>query len=152
MLVTINTSFSEGTATSADYSNTDTSVTFSGGSSNTQCQVLSIVEDELLENDEVFTITLSSTDSAVYFGNATTIVTIQDSTQLLVGFVNTTGSVTEGGSYSACVSIFSGQLSNEVALTLNVQAASGQGMCLHTHIEELAHHLLQKSRYEQICS
>ena len=56
------------------------SVTFSSGSTmgNFECIEINIVEDQRLEADEVFDLTISSSNANVMINGATTTVTIED--------------------------------------------------------------------------
>ncbi len=125
--VTVDLEFTEDTATLADFSNTDMSLLFSNTSTNSQCFELNITVDDLLENDEVFNIALSSLDDVVEIVTRNIEVIVQDTSQLVVGFETPTGSVVEGGMFSACVRIVNGQLSDEFVLPLRVQSLVGQG-------------------------
>ena len=118
--VTINVDFTEDTASSQDFSHTDLTLTFDGSTSSSQCFELNITIDTLLEEDETFNIQLSSPDDVVDIVGETSTVTILDSTELLVGFVTPNRTVAEGGTFLACVMIFSGQLAPGFTLPLRV--------------------------------
>ena len=129
--VAVNVSFLEGSATSSDFSNTDITytfspifhLTFSGG----QCFPLNITEDNVLEDDEVFIISLSSPNQNVDFTNGSVEVTIQDSSVLYLGFENASYVVTEGHNITICVEIFYGSLAEQFTLPLNISPLSGEG-------------------------
>lgn len=65
-----------------DYSPGPFFVTFDS-TSNTQCASIPIVDDDLVENEESFSVSLGSANPAVLIGSpSTAIVTIQDSSGL----------------------------------------------------------------------
>ena len=53
-------------------------IIFSPGMTGPQCQSISITNDSILENDEVFVVALSTTDQDVILNPSTTSVTILD--------------------------------------------------------------------------
>ena len=114
-------------ATLQDFTIRDTTFTFDAESPNPQCFQLGVSEDGLLEDDELFSMLLSSPDDVVDIGIGTLEVTILDSSELVTGFVSPTDSVTEGGLFMACVEIVSGELAQLFALPLSVQPTDGQG-------------------------
>ena len=126
--VTVNVVFQEGTATSADYSNTDLSYTFSNDSDTSQCFVLLIIDDGLLEDNESFNVSLSSQQDVVTLVNSTTEVVVQDTSVLTVGFESAAYTITEGGSTLVCARIFNGSLAEQFVLPLSIISASEQGM------------------------
>lgn len=128
--VSVNVDFLEGSATFQDFSNRDTSLTFEAGSVGPQCIELDILVDGLLENEEQFSISLSSPNEVVDIVNGSLQVTVQDSTELEVGFVSPDGTVTEGETFMACVRIVSGQLAEQFVLPLSVEVSEGQGKLL----------------------
>jgi hypothetical protein len=121
-------SFIENTANNGDYANMNLTITFDSASSDSRCFPLVISEDGLLENDELFSISLSSADSKVDVENGSAQVTVLDSSELEVGFESALGIVTEGEVFMACVNITAGQLAEQFTLILSVQSLSGQGM------------------------
>lgn len=124
--VTMNVNFLGQTATQLeDFSNTNETLIFTEGSLNQVSFLVSIVQEDLLENDESFIITLTSTDNAVDIVNGTVEVTILDTSVLSVGFQNTEDLVTEGETLLACVQVFSGRLAEEISLPLTVSSLSG---------------------------
>jgi hypothetical protein len=125
--VSVSIQIEEGTATFEDFTNRDSALTFSADSGNLQCFELNISEDEFLENPEQFGIELFSPDDMVDVVNGSLAVTVEDSSEVVLGFANVTGSITEGGIFMACAQVFSGELAEQVVLTLNVQPSEGQG-------------------------
>lgn len=123
--VSVAISFIEESATFEDFHNTDLSFTFDATSSASQCFQLDIAEDDLLESDETFSISLSTRDPVVEILMATAAVTIQDTSMLDVGFESLNGSVTEGDTFLACVRIISGRLAEQFLLPLSVQVLTG---------------------------
>ena len=63
---------------SLDYSLVPENTTFSPGMTGPQCQSISITDDSILENDEVFVVALTTTDQNVILNPNTTSVTILD--------------------------------------------------------------------------
>ena len=61
-----------------DYSLIPENTTFSPGMTGPQCQSISITDDSILENDEVFVVALTTTDQNVILNPNTTSVTILD--------------------------------------------------------------------------
>ncbi len=138
--VTMNVGFQEETATSDDFSNIDLTYTFIGRSPNAQCFQLIINEEDILENDEIFTLSLTSSDDFVDILNENVEVHIQDTSEILVGFESDAYTVTEGNTLSACARIFSGRLAEQLSLPLTISSVSGQGkevcvakLILHVH-------------------
>lgn len=125
--VTISIQVLEGSATLQDFTIRDTNFTSDADSPNPQCFQLGINEDGLLEDDEVFSVMLSSPDDVVDIDIGSLEVTVQDSSELEVGFVSPNDSVAEGGMFMACVEIVSGQLAQLFVLPLSVQPVDGQG-------------------------
>ena len=71
--------FSKGSAVAgSDYESVSSSLMFPAGSINgsTQCINITITDDEVLEADETFTVTLTTTTPRVMVGTAQTTVTI----------------------------------------------------------------------------
>ena len=138
--VLIDIEFQTDTATSQDFTNFNsvTGFTFNAGSVTTQCLQLVIEEDGVLENEEVFRIILSSPDEEVDIEDGVVEVTILDTSELIVGFESTSEAITEGGSLSICISIFSGRLANEFVLPLVIDIASGQGIVCFMHNYNIA--------------
>lgn len=124
--IDVSVRFEEDSATTEDFSNTDRIFTFDSGSERSQCFPLETIEDSLFENDEVYRISLSSASDVVDVISNTVEVTIQDSSELIVGFEMSGYNVTEGDTLLACVRILSGGLAEQVALTLNVMPSGGQ--------------------------
>ena len=128
--VQVDIEFQTDTATSQDFTNVDniTGFIFNAGSVNSQCFQVIIEEDELLENEEFFQISLSSPDEEVDIHDGVVEVTILDTSELFIGFESTADSISEGGSLSICIRIFSGRLANGFVLPLKVDLPSGQGI------------------------
>lgn len=128
--VLVDIEFQTDTATSQDFTNSDSvnGFTFNAGSENSRCFQVIIEEDELLENEEFFRIILSSPDEEVDIEDGIVEVTILDTSELVVGFESTSDSISEGGSLSICIRIFSGRLADEFVLPLKVDLSSGQGI------------------------
>ena len=63
---------------SLDYKLIPENITFSPGMAGPQCQSISITDDSILENDEVFVVALTTTDQNVILNPNTTSVTILD--------------------------------------------------------------------------
>ena len=61
---------------SLDYSLIPENIIFSPGMTGPQCQSISITDDSILENDEVFMVALSTTDQDIILSPSTTSVTI----------------------------------------------------------------------------
>ena len=114
-------------ATLQDFTIRDTTFTFDAESPNPQCFQLGVSEDGLLEDDELFSMLLSSPDDVVDIGIGTLEVTILDLSELVTGFVSPTDSVSEGGVFMACVEIVSGELAQLFVLPMSVQPTDGQG-------------------------
>ena len=125
--ITAAVSFEDNSATSDDHGNTNITFTFTSGSSDPQCLQLTLIEDGLLENEELFTISLSSPDIEVDVVNGSVVVTLQDSSELSVGFQSAPDVITEGEVLMACVNISSGQLAGSFSLALRVEVSTGQG-------------------------
>ena len=142
--IRIDISVNEGTATTDDYSTANTvfSFTFDAGLANMQCLEVVIMEDSLLENDESFSLVLSSqVDDVVNIVNGTALVTIQDSSELVIGFENITYNVTEGNELEFCVVTLIGSLDVQFSLPLNIIVLNGQGMLTkgeHTKIDNVS--------------
>ena len=129
--IRIDISVNEGTATTDDYSTANTvfNFTFDAGLANIQCLEVDIMEDSLLENDESFSFVLSSqVDDVVNIVNGTALVTIQDSSELVIGFEKITYNVTEGNELEFCVVTLIGSLDVQFSLPLNIIVLNGQGM------------------------
>lgn len=65
-------------AASADYLPRIEGVSFHPSELPERCITISVVEDEIVENDETFSIALSSSDSTVTFNSTQATVTILD--------------------------------------------------------------------------
>ena len=63
---------------SLDYSLISENIIFSPGLTGPQCQSISITDDSILENDEMFVVALSTADQDVILNPSTTSVTIID--------------------------------------------------------------------------
>ena len=63
---------------SLDYSLITENIIFSPGMTGPQCQSISITDDSILENNEVFVVALRTTDQDVILNPSTTSVTILD--------------------------------------------------------------------------
>ena len=63
---------------SLDYSLIPENIIFSPGMTGPQCRSISITDDSILENDEVFVLALSTTDQDVNLNPSITSVTILD--------------------------------------------------------------------------
>ena len=63
---------------SLDYSLITENIIFSPGMTGPQCQSISITNDSILENDEVFVVALSTMDQDVILNPSNTTVTILD--------------------------------------------------------------------------
>ena len=61
---------------SLDYSLIPENIIFSPGMTGPQCQSVSITDDSILENNEVFMVALSTTDRDIVLSPSTTSVTI----------------------------------------------------------------------------
>lgn len=119
--------FEEDTATSVDFSNTDLTFTFSDMSETRQCFLLQTASDNLFENDEIFHILLSSASDVVDVVDGSIDVTIQDTSELTVGFEMPAYDIIEGEALLACVVIAGGGLAEDVSLTVNVVPTEAQG-------------------------
>ena len=65
---------------SSDFSFLSTNLTFLRGSADStlECVSISITDDALLEGNQTFTVTLSTSDPDVLLGNNVTVITIKD--------------------------------------------------------------------------
>ncbi len=126
--ITVDIDFEEDTATFEDFSNRDQTITFNNVRSITvQCLQLQTIQDDLYEDNEVFHISLSSPDNVVDVLNSNVEVTIEDSSELVIGFENSAYTVTEGATLEACVMIFSGSLAQQVSFSVNVMSSDELG-------------------------
>ena len=128
--ISVDVAFFDGSATSQDYNaneNRPIQTTFGPQETDPQCFSLDITSDNLLESAEVFTMQLSSSNDAVEIGTPSVEVIILDSSEVLVGFVNTTEVITEGDSLLVCVGIITGELTQSVSLDLGIQLIADQG-------------------------
>ena len=123
----------EGTATAPeDFAGADQNFVFIGLSPVEQCFMVNIVDEDLLELDEVFALTLSGPDDVVDIVNGVANVTIHDSSELTIGFESVEDDVTEGGMVMVCVSIGSGRLAEQVSVSVSITPLSGQGEAMVT--------------------
>jgi hypothetical protein len=134
--VTLNAVFQDGSASApADYMSTEQAFSFSGMLPNGQCLMVMVAQDDFLEQDEVFMISLSSPNDVVDIVNGIVEVTILDGSELTVGFVSVEDEVLEGETLMSCVRIVNGRLADNFSLLLNIVAALGEGMyvCLQLY-------------------
>ena len=127
--INVNISLNEGTATTEDYSNANgvVSFTFNNSLANMQCLEVDIEEDDILENDETFSVVLFSQDEVVNVINGSTVVTIQDSSELFIGFERILYTIIEGNQLEYCVVTLNGSLDEHFSLPLNIIVLNGQG-------------------------
>lgn len=131
--ITVNVNFENIDTAAEDFDNTPETFTFGSGETDEQCFQLLINADNMLENDERFNIVLSSPNNDVVdILNENSQVTIQDSSTLELGFSNVPPSVMEGESFSACVRINRGSLSEQFQLPVNIVSLSVQGEYIRT--------------------
>ena len=125
--VEVDVHFEEGSATMGDFSNSDLTFTFSQ-SAVMQCFLLQTSADGLFETDETFRISLSSPSDVIEVSNGVVDVTIQDSSELTVGFVMSAYDVMEGDTLMVCVLVLSGGLADDVSLMVNVVIEDQEGI------------------------
>ena len=114
--------------TTQDFINTQETFNFGIRASDEQCFQLVINTDDIIENDERFTIVLSSPMDVVdVISENAPVMIIQDSSMLEVGFSSVRPSVTEGESFLACMRISMGRLSEDFQLPVNIVSLS-EGM------------------------
>ena len=70
-----------------DYTSVENVLTFSPGVNESCTTIIPIVDDSVLESDEVFSVTLSTTDSDVSLDPASATVTILDNDGKIILFV-----------------------------------------------------------------
>ena len=132
--VTVSVTLEGSTATSEDYSNSNLTLHFNTLSSDSQCFEIVINDDDIIEIDEeVISIVLSTTNDAVVIANGSVQVVVRDTSQLLLGFENSSAVIPEGQAFAACVRIFAGALAPDIEIVLNVEPTSGQGQCQLKH-------------------
>ena len=73
---------------SLDYSLIPENIIFLPGMTGPQCQSISITDDSILENDEVFVVALSTTDQDVILNPSITSVTILDDDGIINSKIN----------------------------------------------------------------
>ena len=132
--VAISVESQEGTAIAPeDFAGADQNFVFNGLSPvEPQCFMVNIVDEDLLELDEDFALTLSSPNEIVDIVNGVASVTIQDSSELTIGFESVEDDVTEGGMVMVCVSIGSGRLAEQVSVPVSITPLSGEGEAMVT--------------------
>ena len=71
---------------SSDFTLLSTNLTFLRGSTDStlECVSISITDDALLEGNQTFTVTLTTSDPDVLLGNNVTVVTIEDNDSVLL--------------------------------------------------------------------
>lgn len=84
-----------------------------------QCANITILPDNLVENPELFTVNLASSDTAVKIQTPVASVTIIDNSEVPVRFENDTYEVTEGEQVAVCV-VTLVPLARDITVTLNV--------------------------------
>lgn len=123
----VNISFEDINTTIEDFNHEVSVIEFNSNSENTQCILLTINTDDVLERDEEFLALLTTTDEDIDIVNGTVHVIILDTSILEVGFTNVAHNVNEGENLLVCVVIFSGSLTPEVVVSLLVVPQDGQG-------------------------
>ena len=102
--LTVTPSFTNGTAESTDYTANTAALTFTGTASETKSFTVSTAEDEVVELDETFTVSLSVSDTSATVtatDTASGTITNDDTATVTVGAV----SGTEGGSVAATATL-----------------------------------------------
>lgn len=121
--------YTEGTATEPeDFTTGAASITFAAGatSASTQDITVGILDDDIDENDETFTIGLDTSvaTSDITFGNAATVVTItdDDTASITVTQSGGTTAVVEGGALDTYDVVLTSEPTAEVTVTLTFDA------------------------------
>jgi hypothetical protein len=127
IVISVALTFTEDTATTEDFMNINMTLLFSSISSPLQCITLNITEDDMLENEEEFIVTLSSLSKVVDVLVSSAEVVILDTSVLVAGFESSSDNVTEGETYLACMRISSGSLAEDFVLTFEIQILMGGG-------------------------
>lgn len=126
--VTVNVEVQDINTTRLDFNNTEEgegALVFGNGTASEQCFQLLISADNIIENDESFSLVLSSPIDAVeVITESAPVIIIQDSSTLEVGFSTVPTSVIEGESFMACARINMGGLSEGFQLPVNVVSLS----------------------------
>ena len=102
--LTVTPSFTNGTAESTDYTANTAALTFTGTADETQTFTVSTVEDEVVELDETFTVSLAvsgTSETVTATDTASGTITNDDTATVTVGAV----SGTEGGSVAATATL-----------------------------------------------
>ena len=126
---TVNITFQDNTTSPEDFDHTPLAITFDPDSNLTQCVELVINFDDILESDEVFLALLTTADTDVQVMDGTAVVTVIDSSVLVVGFTAATFTLTEGEATSdrVCVAILNGELAPGEQLLISVELSDPQG-------------------------
>lgn len=122
---TINYTLNAGSATSADYLGTTGAVELTGSNSTAEISI-SIVDDDLLEGDESFTVSLSkdgTVDPSVTLGSTTGTVTILDEDNVSIDITPANTSVTEDDTSIVYVVTRTGEA--EVPVTVTIESQDG---------------------------
>jgi hypothetical protein len=96
----------------------------SGGQSESSCASVTIRDDDLFEGEEMYCLTLQSSDPDIIVGSTSfTCVVIADNNLLRIGFQPSDYTITEGSPVEVCVEVLEG--SSAVPITLTVDATEG---------------------------
>ena len=111
----------------ADYTSVEVELTFDETVS-LSCVDIPIVDNDFIEEQESFTVTLTSSDPDVTFMPPTAPVFIVDDDSVTIGFEMELYNAAEGnGSVELCAVLLEGTLERDVTVTLETQDGSAQG-------------------------
>ena len=105
---------------SVDYTSIDSMLTIASGSSRECIPVVATTDDDILEDDESFDISLSTADPDVNVTAASATVTItEDADNVTVAFQEPPYTIPEGASMQVCVAVVTGVLERDIMVTVS---------------------------------
>ena len=111
-----------------DYTQPSSGLTIASGTTR-ECITVATTEDDILEDNESFSLSLSTSDPNVTVTTDTATVNItEDADSVTVGFTATSYTIEEGMSMmSACVSVEGGELERDITVTVSSMDDSAIG-------------------------
>ena len=90
---------------------------------------IDILSDVMIENTEMFTLNLVSTDLSINIVEATATVVITDTSRVQVEFTEDVFTVSEGDeSLNVCVALTGGELAGNIQVEISAQSSTAIGM------------------------
>ena len=138
--VSVRLTTSDATAySSSDFTQVDTELSFQPQNATRLCMGIPIENDDILEDEEYFLLSMLTADKALYTGNdeaagknSTVVVTVTDNDSVSVGLVVSEHSVEEeGGEVEVCV-LLMGLIERDVMVTLFTEPGTAYGELVAT--------------------